>query len=99
MKRKVTGKDLTREAPRSPRIRVGGYAILGRTIDKCRAFVAGGIGEYHFGCPLDNMLFCFKSGRGEEFKTPIEQGARDQEMVEWVNASGGKKTPGGIRRW
>jgi Domain of unknown function (DUF5069) len=45
MKKKVTGKDLSKEAPRSPRIRVGGYAILGRTIDKCRALVAGNIGE------------------------------------------------------
>src|SRR5882724_8082279 len=54
MKKKVTGKHLTKEAPRSPRIRVGGYAILGRTIDKCRALVAGNIGEYHFDCPLDN---------------------------------------------
>jgi hypothetical protein len=33
MKKKVTGKDLRKEVPRSPRIRVGGYAILGRTID------------------------------------------------------------------
>ena len=60
MNTKVTGKDLTKEPPRSPRIRVGGYAILGRTLDKCRALIAGNIGEYHFDCPLDNMLFGFK---------------------------------------
>jgi hypothetical protein len=60
MKKKITGKNLKKEPPRSPRIRVGGYAILGRTIDKCRALVAGNIGEYHFDCPLDNMLFGFK---------------------------------------
>src|SRR5947208_12013522 len=86
MKKKVTGKDLTKEAPRSPRIRVGGYAILGRTIDKCRALVAGDIGEYHFDCPLDNMLIGFKGVKGEDFKAQIEQGASDQEMVEWLNA-------------
>ena len=72
MKKKVTGKDLTKEAPRSPRIRVGGYAILGRTIDKCRALVAGDIGEYHFDCPLDNMLFSFKGVKGEDFKAQID---------------------------
>ncbi len=88
MKKKVTGKDLTREAPRSPRIRVGGYAILGRTIDKCRALVAGEIGEYHFDCPLDNMLFGFKGVAGDDFKAQIEQGASDQEMVEWLNKLG-----------
>jgi hypothetical protein len=99
MKTKVTGRDLTREAPRSPRIRVGGYAILGRTIDKCRALVAGDIGEYHFDCPLDRTLFGFKGVKGEGFKAQIEQGASDQEMVEWLNQSGEKKTPEEIKRW
>jgi hypothetical protein len=99
MKRKITGKDLTKEAPRSPRIRVGGYAILGRTIDKCRALVAGDIGEYHFDCPLDNMLFGSKGVKGKDFKAQIEQGADDQEMIEWLNQSGEKKTPAQIHRW
>lgn len=99
MKKKITGKDLTKEAPRSPRIRVGGYAILGRTIDKCRALVAGNIGEYHFNCPLDNMLFGFKGVNGTDFKAQIEEGASDQEMVEWLNQSGEKKMPGEIRSW
>ena len=99
MKKKVTGKDLRKEAPRIPRIRVGGYAILGRTIDKCRALVAGNIGEYHFDCPLDNMLFGFKVVEGDDFKAQIEQGASDQDMVEWLNQSGEKKTPAQIMRW
>ena len=99
MNRKVTGKDLTKEPPRSPRIRVGGYAILGRTIDKCRALVAGNIGEYHFDCPLDNTLFGFKGVKGDDFKAQIEQGASDQELVEWLNRSGERKTPDEIRRW
>jgi hypothetical protein len=99
MKKQVTGKDLMREARRSPHIRVGGYAILGRTIDKCRALVAGNIGEYHFDCPLDNMLFGFKGVNGNDFKAQIEQGASDQEMVEWLNQSGEKKTPAEIKRW
>src|SRR5499425_3945652 len=99
MKTKVIGKDLTKESPRSPRLRVGGYAILGRTLDKCRALVGGNIGEYHFDCPLDNMLFGFKGVKGEDFKAQIEQGASDHEMVEWLNASGETKTPVEIKRW
>jgi len=99
MKTKVTGKDLTKESPRSPRIRVGGYAILGRTIDKCRALVGGTIGEYHFDCPLDNMLFGFKGVKGDDFKAQIENGASDQDMLEWLNRNGQKKTPDEIRRW
>src|SRR5437879_3806180 len=50
-------KDLTQEPPRSPRERLGGFVIFARTVDKCRADLAGTIGEYHFDCPLDNMLF------------------------------------------
>jgi hypothetical protein len=99
MKKKVTGKDLTKEAPRSPRIRVAGYAILGRTIDKCRALVAGDIGEYHFDCRLDNMLFGFKGVKGDDFKAQIEQGASDEEIVEWLNQSGEAKPPQEIKRW
>jgi hypothetical protein len=99
MKKKVTGKNLKKEAPRSPRLRFGGYAILGRTIDKCRALVAGDIGEYHFDCPLDNMLFGFKDVKGDDFKAQIEQGASDQEILEWLNRAGVKKTPEEIERW
>ena len=69
MKTKLIGKDLTKESPRNPRIRVGGYAILGRTLDKCRALVGGNIDEYHFDCPLDNMLFGFKGVKGADFST------------------------------
>jgi len=99
MNTKVTGKDLTKESPRSPRIRVGGYAILGRTLDKCRALVGGNIGEYHFDCPLDNMLFGFKGVKGADFKAQIENGASDQDMVDWLNRNGQKKTPDEIKRW
>ena len=72
-----TGKDLTKEAPRSPRVRIGGYAILARTYDNCRALLWGNIGEYHFDCPLDNMLFGFKGVKGDDFKAEVEKGARD----------------------
>jgi len=99
MKRKISGKDLTKEAPRSPRIRVGGFAILGRTIDKCRALVAGEIGEYHFDCPLDNMLFGFKGVQGDDFKENNEQCASEQIIVEWLNQRREKKTPADIKRW
>src|SRR5712691_12130910 len=99
MKTKVTGKDRRKETPRSPRLRVGGCAILGRTIDKCRALVAGNIGEYHFDCPLDNTLFGFKGVKGDDFKAQIENGASDQQMAEWLDANGEKKTPEEIKRW
>ncbi len=94
-----SGKDLTKEAPRSPHTRVGGYAILGRTIDKCRALLWGNIGEYHFDCPLDNMLFGFKNVKGDDFKAEIERGANDDEMAKWLDLHGDKKSSEEVRQW
>jgi hypothetical protein len=99
MHKNVIGKDLTKEAPRSPRVRVGGYVILGRTIDKCRALIAGDIGEYHFDCPLDNMLFGFKGVNGADFKAQVENGASDQQMAEWIDQSGQPKSVEEVKRW
>ncbi len=95
----VQAKDLTKEPPRSPRIRIEGYAILGRTLDKCRAFITGKIGEYHFDCPLDNMLFGFKGITGDDFKREVEKGLGDQEMANWLKVHGKEKTPEEIEKW
>lgn len=92
MEQNVKGKDLTKEPPRSPKIRVGGYAILGRTLDKCRALLAGNIGEYHFDCPLDNQLFGWKRVVGDDFKAEVAKGASDEEMVKWLDTHGRPKT-------
>ena len=93
------GKDLTKEAPRSPKTRLGDYLILARTLDKCRAQLWGNIGEYHFDCPLDNMLFGWKGIKGDDFKAAVEKGATDDEMVQWVNEHGEKKSPQETAQW
>jgi hypothetical protein len=94
-----SAKDLTQEPPRSPRQRIGGYVILGRTIDKCRALLAGKIGDYHFDCPLDNVLFSFKGVKGDDFKKQIESGADDQAMASWLDQNGTFKSPEEIKQW
>jgi hypothetical protein len=99
MNNEAKGKDLTQEAPRSPRTRIGGYAILARTYDKCRAQLWGNIGEYHFDCPLDNMLFGFKGVTGDDFKAEVEKGASDEEMAKWLDSHGEKKTPEEVKAW
>ena len=66
----LLAKDLTKDYPRSPRDLLAGYIIAGRTLDKCRATLAGTAGEYHFDCPLDNFFFGFaeiSGGRLQEF--------------------------------
>jgi hypothetical protein len=99
MEQKVIGKDLTQEAPRSPKVVLGGYVILGRTLDKCRALLAGDIGDYHFDCPLDNMLFGWKRIIGNDFKAEVAKGASDDEMVKWVDSHGRPKTEEEKRAW
>jgi len=91
--------DLSKQAPQSPRERIDGFCIAGRAADKCRATTAGTPGEYHFDCPLDNMLFTFKGITGEQFKTAA-QGAKNYEDIGvWLQAHGKAKTPAEIRAW
>lgn len=94
-----TGKDLTKEAPRSPYEKIAGFVILARTIDKCRADLWGNKGEYHFNCPLDNMLFSFKGLKGEDFKAFVASGATDEHIGEWVKSHGIPKTDAEIASW
>jgi hypothetical protein len=92
-------KDLSKEPPRSPRLRIGGYAILARTTDKCRALLHTSIGEYHFDCPVDNYLFGFKGVTGDAFKAQVAAGATDEELAAWLTANGTPKTPEEITAW
>ena len=95
----MEAKDLVIEAPRSPYETINGYAILARTIDKCRAAIADTAGEYHFDCPVDKMLFGFKNISGEEFKTFVATGASDEEIGKWVEDHGDVKTADEVSAW
>ncbi|MES2623628.1 MAG: DUF5069 domain-containing protein [Patescibacteria group bacterium] len=99
MNNTIQSKDLSKEAPRSPYMQLGGFAILARTIDKCRAVIAGTPGEYHFDCPVDKMLFGFKNINAEDFKAFVADGHTDEEIVEWVKTHGDEKTDDEIKAW
>jgi len=92
-------KDLTQQAPRSPQERLGGYVIMARMIDKGRAHINSTIGEYHFDCPLDNMLFGFKGVKGADVRALLATGADDNKVLEWFNTHGTAKTPEEIKTW
>lgn len=92
-------KDLTKEAPRSAYEKINGFAILARTIDKCRAVIAGTPGEYHFNCPLDKALFTFKGIDADKFKEFVATGASDEEIGKWVAENGTSKTEEEINAW
>ena len=76
--------DLTQHPPRSPRVRLGGYAILPRCIDKGRATIAGKNGEYHYACPMDHRFLDFVGIDPEALKKELAAGKSDSEILEWV---------------
>jgi hypothetical protein len=94
-----TIRNLSKEAPRSPRVRIGGYAILGRMADKGRAFLAGKAGPYHFDCPVDNMLFGFKGVKGAQVQPVLKSGASDEQIVAWLDTHGDPKSPAEVKAW
>ena len=65
--------DLTQRPPRSPRVRLGGYAILPRLLDKGRALIAGKNGEYIYACPMDQHFLEFAGVNPEALKKQVEE--------------------------
>jgi hypothetical protein len=82
----LSATDLTQFPPRSPRVRLGGYAHLARLLDKARATAAGKNGEYHYNCPLDRHFFDFTGLDHEALLAEVKKGKSDTEMLAWVRA-------------
>src|SRR6266852_9054296 len=76
--------DLTQHAPRSPRLRLGGYALLPRIIDKGRASLTGKLGAYHYGAGMDRRFFKFVGLDPESLKQALAKGGGDGEVLAWV---------------
>lgn len=91
--------DLTKSFPRSPNTLLGDYVILARTIDKCRAEIAGKAGEYHWNCPLAQMFFGFKEIDPMDFKKQVEVGKSDDEILAWVNQTGKQVSEDEVLAW
>jgi hypothetical protein len=79
--------DLTQHPPRSPRVRLGGYALLARMLDKCRAELAGKNGEYHYDCPNDQQFLSFAGIDAAALKQQVAAGKGDGDILEWVRAN------------
>ncbi len=92
--------DLTANPPRSPRVRLGGYALLPRMLDKGRAAIGGKNGEYIYGCPLDLRFLEFAGIDPEALKKELASGKSDQEILAWIQAtSSSKPTAVEIETW
>jgi hypothetical protein len=82
------------------RSRLGGYAILPRLLDKCRAEIAGKSGEFHYDCPLDKHFFAFTGIDARVLKSEVAKGKGDGEILDWIQAKAKiKRSPWEIAQW
>ena len=81
---KKLAPDLTKTFPHSPHAMLGGFVLAKRAVDKCRATLAGTVGEYHFDCPLDNIWLGFVEIKGSDLKAFVETGADDEAVGKWI---------------
>jgi hypothetical protein len=92
--------DLTKQPPRSPRVRLGGYVLLPRCLDKGRATIAGKNGEYNFDCPLDQRFLNFVGISAATLKKELAKGKGDGEILEWIEKNAKhKRTDSEIASW
>lgn len=96
-----TAPDLTQRAPRSPRLRLGGYVLLPRILDKGRAHLAGKLGEYkHSAKGMNRHFFNFTGVAFDAFMAELATGKGDGEMLAWVQAnSATPRQPWEISAW
>jgi len=96
----IQAVDLTQHPPRSPRVRLGGYVILPRMLDKGRATLNNKAGEYNFNCPLDQRFLTFVGIKAEPLKKQLAQGKGDGEILAWIEANAKfKRSPAEIAAW
>src|ERR1700722_19465806 len=92
--------DLTQRPPRSPRVRLGGYVILPRMLDKGRATIVGKNGEFHYNCPLDQRFLNFTSIDAKALQKQLATGKGDGEILEWIQKNAKhKRAELEIRAW
>ena len=94
----MNAPNLTQRPPRSPRVRLGGYTILPRLLDKARAVIAGTAGEYKYNNPNDGHFFRFTGIASDALLAQVKMGAGDWDMLLWVNAPL-KRTTREIEQW
>jgi hypothetical protein len=93
--------DLTQRPPRSPRVRLGGYVLLPRILDKGRASIAGKLGEYRYGArAMDRHFFNFVGLDPEALTKELAKGGGDLELLTWIQANAKhQRQPWEIAAW
>jgi hypothetical protein len=91
--------NLTQRPPRSPLVRLGGYVVLARILDKGRAELASTAGEFKYHNPGDYHWFRFTGITPEALKAELAMGKGDGEMLAWIEQNApNKHTPWEIQQ-
>ena len=86
--------------PRSPKIRLGNIAHLGRMIDKVRLRQAGQIQDYNYlTVGFDRYLLDFLELDATAFEQRVCAGGTDNEILDWVRAHMKNRSQEEIAQW
>jgi hypothetical protein len=86
--------------PRSPKVRLGGFAHLPRIIDKIRLRHAGKIQDYNYlTVGFDKYLLDLLHLKGEDLERRVLDGGTDEEILAWVRSAGRGVSEDEIRQW
>jgi len=100
MSNTIPAIDLTQRPPRSLRVRLGGYVILPRMLDKGRAELIGKSGDFHYACPMDQRWIQFTEVDPVALKAELATGKGDGEILDWIQANAKhQREPWEIQQW
>src|SRR5260370_25507369 len=91
MKPQPSSMDQTQRPPRSFRVRLGGFVILARMLDKGRATLSKKNQEYNYNSPTDQHLVRFLGFDADAMLKELAAGKGDGEVLQWVHVH--SKTP------
>src|SRR6267143_5327257 len=96
----IVPTDLTHRPPRSMRVRLGGFAILARMLDKGRATLVKKNGEYNYNSPTGQHLVRFLGLDPDALLKELGAGKGDGEILGWVQShSKTSRAPWEIEAW
>lgn len=96
---KGLARDLAREYPRSPRDTLAGYVIAARSLDKCRASLAGTLGDYRWPSYIDRLFFEFAGIGAEAFSAVVATGASDEQVAVWIGQQAAPRPRIDVIKW
>lgn len=91
--------DLTKSYPRSVHEKLFGVVQLARTVDKSRAAAQDTLGEYDYGCPMDQAIFGFLGIDQDALLNVAKNASNVSEIEAYVKPFAEKKSAAEREQW